>query len=798
MILSLKEFAEACNAIKVCGKAATDENKSAAPSVANLLFDSRRLNTTEDTVFFAIKTANNDGHRYINELYDKGIRIFVCQNEDCAKGKDATFFIVEDSLKALQDVAKYIRKRFSGKVVAITGSNGKTIVKEWTKILVGEDKKICFTPRSYNSQIGVPISLWQLDQSHEAAVLEAGISAPNQMQALQEMILPDTGLITNIGEAHGVNFSSEEEKINEKLQLFKGCKTLICSQDNSVLFERVKTFCQQHNIELLSYLSKEVIKDLPLPFSDKVSCENAASAFVLSKQLGIKPEKIKQRMRQLTALDMRMQIKQSIGGSVLVNDCYCLDFTSLEAALDFLNTQNPKLQRIAILSDLQEKDRDTTLTLGRINTLLKNKGVSFLYGIGTDFVNNDKVFDLPHHFFSSADEFLLKTSASDFAGKAILLKGSRKAELERISKRLETLSHQSVLKVNLSALDENVRYFKSQLKPDTLLMGMVKASSYGCGGSEVARQLQQSLADYLTVAFADEGITLRNNGITLPIMVVTLEADALEKMQEYNLEPVVHNFASLNLVKDLPLKVHIKADTGMHRLGFEQADLPRLIDTLKQHPNLHIASVFSHFACADSPEQDNFTALQINKFTYFADALTQAFDYKILRHICNSAGIIRFPQAHFDMVRLGVGMYGIGWDKATEQHLRYVHSLETCLTEIRTIAKGESVSYMRNFIAKDTTTIGVIPVGYADGVNRHLSERGFKVWINSHKAPIVGNICMDMCMINLSGIDAKVGDRVVIFGEENPVDNMAKALDTISYEIFTSVSERIKRVYYHE
>lgn len=798
MILSLKEFAEACNAIKVCGKAATDENKSAAPSVANLLFDSRRLNTTEDTVFFAIKTANNDGHRYINELYNKGIRIFVCQNEDCAKEKDATFFIIEDSLKALQDVAKYIRKRFSGKVVAITGSNGKTIVKEWTKILVGEDKKICFTPRSYNSQIGVPISLWQLDQSHEAAVFEAGISAPNQMQALQEMILPDTGLITNIGEAHGVNFSSEEEKINEKLQLFKGCKTLICSQDNSVLFERVKTFCRQHNIELLSYLSKEVIKDLPLPFSDKVSCENAASAFVLSKQLGIKPEKIKQRMRQLTALDMRMQIKQSIGGSVLVNDCYCLDFTSLEAALDFLNTQNPKLQRIAILSDLQEKDRDTTLTLGRINALLKNKGVSFLYGIGTDFVNNDKVFDLPHHFFSSADEFLLKTSASDFAGKAILLKGSRKAELERISKRLETLSHQSVLKVNLSALDENVRYFKSQLKPDTLLMGMVKASSYGCGGSEVARQLQQSLADYLTVAFADEGITLRNNGITLPIMVVTLEADALEKMQEYNLEPVVHNFASLNLVKDLPLKVHIKADTGMHRLGFEQADLPRLIDTLKQHPNLHIASVFSHFACADSPEQDNFTALQINKFTYFADALTQAFDYKILRHICNSAGIIRFPQAHFDMVRLGVGMYGIGWDKATEQHLRYVHSLETCLTEIRTIAKGESVSYMRNFIAKDTTTIGVIPVGYADGVNRHLSERGFKVWINSHKAPIVGNICMDMCMINLSGIDAKVGDRVVIFGEENPVDNMAKALDTISYEIFTSVSERIKRVYYHE
>lgn len=797
MVLQLGKLIEVCKATVLCSDKMNLDSDFLSFEINSLLFDSRRLNSANHTVFFAIRTANNDGHRYINELYDKGVRIFVCTIRPEKLQNGAYYLLVEDSLKALQRLATYARNSFSGNVIAIGGSNGKTIVKEWSRVLIAQDRKICFSPRSYNSQIGVAVSLWQLNENFEAGIFEAGISEPNEMQSLHDMILPDTGLITNIGDAHGANFSSIEEKLNEKLKLFEGCKRLICSQDNPMLFEKVSEFCKSNNIELISYDTESMARKLQLPFEDRVSKENAVSAFVLCTQLGIDEDKLRQRIGMLTPLDMRMQI-QSTGNSILLNDCYCLDITSLEAALDYLNTQDRNLERCVILSDLQEKSEDIPETLKKINTLLKNKSISFLYGIGTDFVNNASLFDIPHRFFADNKEFLAQIDTKDFFGKAVLLKGSRKAELEKITNLLEAQSHQSILKVNLTALDENVRYFKSKLKPGTRLMGMVKASSYGCGGNEVGMELQRSLADYLTVAFADEGVTLRKNGITLPIMVVTLEAEALGKMTEYDLEPVVHNFDTLSLVKDLELTIHIKLDTGMHRLGFESKDADKLIEILKQHPNLHIASIFSHLSCADSPQFDDYTNEQINRFDEISKRLCDSFDYKILRHICNSAGTIRFPQAHFDMVRLGIGMYGIGCDENTQKHLRYVQSLETRLTEIRTIEIGESVSYMRNFTASIPTTIGVIPIGYADGLNRHLSERGFKVWINGKKAPIVGNICMDMCMVNLNGVKASVGDRVVIFGEENPVDNMAKTLDTITYEVFTSISPRIKRIYYHE
>lgn len=797
MVLQLGKLIEVCKATVLCSDQMNLDSDFLSFEINSLLFDSRRLNSANHTVFFAIRTANNDGHRYISELYDKGVRIFVCTIRPEKLQNGAYYLLVEDSLKALQRLATYARNSFSGNVIAIGGSNGKTIVKEWSRVLIAQDKKVCISPRSYNSQIGVAVSLWQLNENFEAGIFEAGISEPNEMQSLHDMILPDTGLITNIGDAHGANFSSIEEKLNEKLKLFEGCKRLICSQDNPMLFEKVSEFCKSNNIELISYDTESMARKLQLPFEDRVSKENAVSAFVLCTQLGIDEDKLRQRIGMLTPLDMRMQI-QSTGNSILLNDCYCLDITSLEAALDYLNTQDRNLERCVILSDLQEKSEDIPETLKKINTLLKNKSISFLYGIGTDFVNNASLFDIPHRFFADNKEFLAQIDTKDFFGKAVLLKGSRKAELEKITNLLEAQSHQSILKVNLTALDENVRYFKSKLKPGTRLMGMVKASSYGCGGNEVGMELQRSLADYLTVAFADEGVTLRKNGITLPIMVVTLEAEALGKMTEYDLEPVVHNFDTLSLVKDLELTIHIKLDTGMHRLGFESKDADKLIEILKQHPNLHIASIFSHFSCADSPQFDSYTAEQIEQFEQLSNRLCSVFDYKILRHICNSAGTIRFPQAHFDMVRLGIGMYGIGCDENTQKHLRYVQSLETRLTEIRTIKIGESVSYMRNFTASTPTTIGVIPIGYADGLNRRLSERGFKVWINGKKVPIVGNICMDMCMVNLNGVKASVGDRVVIFGEENPVDNMAKALDTISYEVFTSISPRIKRIYYHE
>ncbi len=799
MIVSLEELIGLCNAHCFCSDGTKPDFSMLSLEIEFLLFDSRRLNSAERTAFFALRSTDNDGHRFIEALYEKGVRVFVCSRLPEVLHKGVAYLLVEDTLKALQDAGAYARKAFHGTVLAITGSNGKTIVKEWVRQLIAQDRKICFSPRSYNSQIGVAVSLWQLNDTYEAGIFEAGISKPDEMQRLHDMILPETGLFTNIGEAHGVNFHSMEEKINEKLKLFIGSKKLICSRDNPFLFEKVKAFCTHNNIELISYESETVVRNFCLPFSDRASRENAASAFVLCRQIGISEQRLKERMHKLSALDMRLQLKESVGGSLLLNDSYCLDITSLEAAVDFLNTCDKKLSRCVILSDLQEKSEDIPHSMKQINSMLRNKGISFLYGIGTDFANNDKAFDIPHRFFASNEDFLANLSLGDFYNKAILVKGSRKAELEKISNFLEAKSHQSILEVNLTALDENLRYFKSLLKPGIKIMGMVKASSYGCGGSEVAGELQRThLADYLTVAFADEGIDLRNKGITLPIMVVTPEKEALKKMADYDLEPVVHNFETLELLCDLPLKIHIKLDTGMHRLGFEEKDLDELIARISRQNNLHIASIFSHLSCADAPEEDPFTAKQIERFEKWSSKITTAFNHKILRHICNTAGTVRFPQAHFDMVRLGIGMYGIGCNADTQQHLRYVQSLQTRITEIRNIEKGESVSYMRNFKATEPTNIGVIPIGYADGLNRHLSPKGFKVWVNGNMAPIIGNICMDMCMINLNGINASIGDKVVIFGEENPVENMAKALDTITYEVFTSVSQRIKRIYYHE
>ncbi len=446
------------------------------------------------------------------------------------------------------------------------------------------------------------------------------------------------------------------------------------------------------------------------------------------------------------------------------------------------------------------ENQNSELSFKKINSLLCNKGINEFYAIGKDFLQYKDIFTIEKtHFFSSVEEFTENFSIGDFYSKAILIKGARTFNMERISNLLESQSHQTILEVNLSALNDNVKYFKSLLKPSTKIMAMVKASSYGCGAYELAKDLEHfSLANYFTVAFADEALLLRKNGIKSPIVVVTPEKEALEKMIKYDIEVVVHNFSTLNMIKDCNLRIHLKIDSGMHRLGFEKKDLNQLIAFLKEHKNLKIASVFSHLACADSPELDFFTNEQINSFEQISQEITTAFDYKILRHICNSAASVRFPQVHYDMIRLGIGMYGIGVNEETQKHLRYVHKLQSRLSEIRTIEKGEGVSYMRRFVADKQSKIGVIPIGYADGLNRHLSEKGFHVWINGKLAPIIGSICMDMCMIDLSNIEAKVGDKVVIFGEENPVENMAKALDTISYEVFTSVSQRIKRVYFHE
>ncbi len=795
MVLTLSDFIKICDVESVIG------NKDVLnTNISYLLFDSRRLNFTENTIFFALKTQNNDGHKFIKELYEKGLRCFICQDlPDITNLKEAVFLKVKDSLKALQQLATFARKSFNKEVIAITGSNGKTIVKEWIVQLIENNKKICYSPRSYNSQIGVALSLWQLNEEFELGLFEAGISKPNEMEKLQEMIKPTIGIFTNIGSAHQVNFSSLDEKIEEKLKLFTNCKTLICSQDDEYLFNKVNTWCKSRNIEIITFKSSELSKELNITFKDKASIENLCLSYVTALYIGADENTLKQQINNLSTLEMRLQLKEGLGEGIVINDSYCFDLTSLEAALDYLNQHNKSLSKVAILSPMAE-NQNSELSFKQINSLLCNKGINEFYAIGKDFLQYKDIFTIEKtHFFSSVEEFTENFSIGDFYSKAILIKGARTFNMERISNLLESQSHQTILEVNLSALNDNVKYFKSLLKPSTKIMAMVKASSYGCGAYELAKDLEHfSLANYFTVAFADEALLLRKNGIKSPIVVVTPEKEALEKMIKYDIEVVVHNFSTLNMIKDCNLRIHLKIDSGMHRLGFEKKDLNQLIAFLKEHKNLKIASVFSHLACADSPELDFFTNEQINSFEQISQEITTAFDYKILRHICNSAASVRFPQVHYDMIRLGIGMYGIGVNEETQKHLRYVHKLQSRLSEIRTIEKGEGVSYMRRFVADKQSKIGVIPIGYADGLNRHLSEKGFHVWINGKLAPIIGSICMDMCMIDLSNIEAKVGDKVVIFGEENPVENMANALNTISYEVFTSVSQRIKRVYFHE
>ena len=775
--------------------------------IENILFDSRRLNTIKKTAFFAIISPKNNGENYISELYNKGIRLFVTQNKPKTVYNDASYLIVDNVVKALQILAEYWRDNFSIPIIAITGSNGKTITKDWIVKLIGSDKKVCCNAKSYNSQIGVPISVYQLKADDEIGVFEAGISKEGEMSNLQAVIKPTIGVFTNIGDAHQSNFNCIEQKIEEKLKLFINCEEIIFHDDNALLTRKIKAFCEQKNIKPISwgdnsedtYKMSGIESQIYLPFTDKASIENAFNAYITCLRLGIDDRHLKERISHLEQLEMRFEIKSGINNSIIVNDSYSCDLKSLEIALDYLNRQN-KSKKIVILSDLQQSANDLDKLYSKINNLLHNKNINNLIAIGRDFYNHKNLINVDNQkFYLSVEDFLLSLKRRDFTNKAILIKGASNMHFERISNQLSSKLPQSVLEINLSAIEDNVRHFRSYLKEKTQVMAMVKASSYGCGGYEVAATLEKSnLADYFTVAFADEGVELRSQGIQKPIMVMTPEEDSIELIKQYNLEPVVHSFTVLNRFINDKINIHIKLDTGMHRLGFEQKDLQQLISILKEHENVHIMSVFSHLYGADEPKLDKYTLSQIELYTKMSEQIIKAFDYKIIRHICNSAATVRFPQAHFDMVRLGIGMYGIGVNKEEQKRLRFVHRLRTTITQTREISAGEDISYSRKFVSPHAMRLGVIPIGYADGLNRHLGNENLEVWVNGHYCKILGNICMDMCIIDITGTEIKEGDTVIIFGNENPVFKLSNILQTIPYEIFTSVSSRIKRIYYQE
>jgi alanine racemase len=810
---------------------------SSAPDeirIHDILIDSRRLISPEDCMFFALVTRRNDGHKYVDELYEKGVRHFTISRnlEELKKYKDANFFVVEDTLTALQRLAAWNREQYDIPVIGITGSNGKTIVKEWLFQLLSADRKIIRSPKSYNSQIGVPLSVWQINEDHEMAVIEAGISEPEEMQKLREIIKPTIGIFTNIGEAHSENFINNNQKIGEKLKLFTKVDVLIYNPDHkeiqdivirSEILNNIDSFCwgtteecelrikeksneEKQSIVRAEYHGKEV--SIRIPFTDEASIENAIHCWAVMLYLGYPNDIISERIEALTPIAMRLELKAGVNNCTIINDSYNSDFNALSIALDFLNQQNQHRKKVLILSDILQSGRNEVDLYTDVAALLEQKGVDELIGIGPAIGRQKEKFGMKATFFEDTSAFLSAFPFANFTNQSILLKGARVFEFEQISRLLQQKVHETVLEINLDSLVYNMNYYRSLVDDNVKLMAMVKAFSYGSGGFEIANMLQYHHVDYLAVAYADEGIELRKAGIKLPIMVMNPEEYAFETMIKYQLEPEIFSFRALRLLEraikrnampqNKPVKVHIKVDTGMNRLGFVPTEMDRLVEALKQNPLIYVQSVFSHLSASDKPEFDDFTREQIQLFREMGSKIASSFEQKVFLHILNSAGIHRFPEAAFDMVRLGIGMYGISPATEDAGKLKAVTTMRSEIAQIKQIKRGDSVSYNRSFVAREDMRIGVVSVGYADGLMRNLGNGKLSLIIKGKEATVVGDICMDMCMVDITNIEAREGDEVIIFNDEYPVTRISEAAETIPYEILSRISRRVKRVYYHE
>ena len=799
--------------------------------IQNLLIDSRRLDAAGLTLFFALVSQRNDGHKYIEDLYQNGVRAFVVSKMPEEVHSDACYLLVDDVLKALQQLAAYHRSQFNIPVIGITGSNGKTIVKEWLAQLLSPDYNLVRSPKSYNSQVGVPLSVWRMDETHQMAIFEAGISKPDEMTALQKIIKPTIGIFTNIGQAHEENFISFTQKAGEKLNLFTQTETLVYCMDYydiqqvimraglgkkvhlipwSRKFKEAEFFVssveKQEKNTLMALQHKGECYQFTIPFVDDASIENAIHCIVLCLLLKMSKEVLEERLQGLTSIAMRLEIKSGINNCTIVNDYYNSDVNSLAIALDVMNQQRQHQDKVLILSDILQSGKDEHELYGSIAQMLENKGVGMLIGIGEAISRQERYFKMKSFFFKDVNDFLQRFPLSQFRNQTILLKGARAFEFEQISMELQEKAHETVLEINFNHLINNFNHYKSLIKPETKLMVMVKAFGYGSGNYEVSNILQFHRADYLTVAFADEGVELRRAGINLPIMVMSPEINSYDNIIKYHLEPEVFSFRNLELIErtlaitgvTIPLNVHVKLDTGMHRLGFSLKELPELIRRIQANPLIHVRSVFSHLATADNPEEDDFTMSQIKVFEEGSQMIVDAFPYKVLRHILNTAGITRFTQYQFDMVRLGIGLYGVPTCKADEGVLETVVSLKTTINQIKEIPAGDSIGYNRHGRAIHDMRIGIVPIGYADGLSRLLGNGNGKFYINNQQVPIVGDICMDMCMLDLTAVEAKEGDTVVIFDAEHSINDIAKACQTIPYEVMTRISQRVKRVYYQE
>lgn len=815
--------------LKADGRLAMPESR-----VTRLLTDSRSLTFPEETLFFAIRTKHGDGHDYIRTLYNKGVRNFVV-NDIATFGDiaDANFILTGDSLAALQAIARHHRSQFDIPIVGITGSDGKTIVKEWLYQLTAGSYNVTRSPRSYNSQIGVPLSVWMLGKESTLGIFEAGISQRGEMGRLQQIIKPTIGIITNISGAHQENFTTLQQKCAEKLLLLKDCDIIIYNADNRELADciehsaspsreiawsridaerplYIESVTTEENGTTVRYRYLTMEGSYRIPFVDNASIEDSINCLAAALYLMVPPETIAERMAQLEPIAMRLEVKEGKRGCMIINDSYNADTASLDIALDFMERRCKTMQelgRTLILADIKQTGEKASSLYRNIINCIKEHKIDKFIGVGSDISSQAKSFcdtGMKCHFFADTKELLASPIIRKLQNECILVKGSRSFHFEDVTEVLEKKVHQTILEVNLSALRDNLNYYRNSLAAGTKTVCMVKASAYGAGALEVGRTLQECNVDYLAVAVADEGAELRKEGITTGIIVMNPEPSSFGTLFDNKLEPEVYSFGMLRAlieaarhegITDYP--VHIKVDTGMHRLGFLPNEIPALVELLKQQNALTPRSIFSHFAGSDSPLFDDFSKQQHALFNTAADTLQQAFGHKILRHICNSAGTERFTGAREDMVRLGIGLYGIS-PIEENPNLRPISTLKTIILQMRDVPADETVGYSRKGTLKRDSRIAALPIGYADGLNRRLGNgKGYCI-VNGKRAPYIGNICMDVCMIDVTGIDCKEGDVVEIFGPQLPVTTVADWLETIPYEVLTSVSERIKRVYYSD
>ena len=758
-----------------------------------LLTDSRSLCFPEETLFFALKTPRNDGHHYISDLYRRGVRNFVVEQVPDQVAPDANYLKVPSPLAALQRLAERHRDEFDIPIVGITGSNGKTMVKEWLYQVLSPDHVVTRSPKSYNSQIGVPLSVWLLNEQTQIGLFEAGISQLGEMEALHDIIQPTIGVLTSIGAPHQENFRSLEEKCMEKLKLFHDAKVIIYNADDDLVSRCVRR--SGFKGKKIGWRREELLPTYQIPFYDEASIECSLAVAATALYLGVTPEQLAERMARLEPVAMRLEVKEGQHGCTLINDSYNSDINSLDIALDFMSRRvNDQRQRTLLLSDILQSGRSAEELYGEVNSLCEQRGVDTLIGIGPQISAHAALFRLPNtFFFATTDEFLHSDTFRQLHDEVVLIKGARTFGFDRITERLEQKVHETILEVNLNAVVDNLNFYRSFLKPETKLVCMVKADAYGAGAVEVAKTLQDHRVDYLAVAVADEGVTLRRNGITQNIMIMNPEMTAFKTMFDWDLEP--EHAAEKQGITGWP--VHIKLDTGMHRLGFDpDKDMDELIKRLKAQNAIIPRSVFSHFVGSDSDDFDRFSAMQFEKFDRASRQLQAAFDHKILRHMDNSAAIEHFPERQMDMCRLGLGLYGV--DPRDNRMLSTVSTLKTTILQLRHVPKDETVGYSRKGVLTRDSDIAAIPIGYADGLNRHLGRGACYCLVNGQKAPYVGNICMDVAMIDVTGIPCKEGDSVEIFGEHLPVTVLSDALQTIPYEVLTSISNRVKKVYFQD